>query len=292
MKIKVSKGERCFEICNILLMLALCFSVVYPLLYIFTLSVSSADASHAAYRLLPEQVDFANYLKVLKNPDIVLGFKNTILRTVVGSFVTVILSILTAYPLAKKHFPLRNFWTGFIIFTMFFGGGLVPTYLAIKSYHLLNSFWVLILPCAINTYNMIIMRNFFMALPETIEEAAKIDGANDFTILFSVVLPMSTAIIATVTLWSMVSHWNAWFDAMIYTTKPDLQVLQNIMRRIIVEGTAEMMNPNTVENYTSALNPENIKAATIMVTTIPIICVYPFLQKYFVKGVLVGSLKG
>lgn len=170
---------------------------------------------------------------------------------------------------------------------------MIPTYLLIKRLGMLNTIWALILPGAISTYNMIIMRNFFMALPESLEEAAQIDGANEMVVLFKVVLPMSMPILATIALWSMVGHWNAWFDALIYNTEPSIQVLQVVMRRIVLEGTAQMLNPNSSDNnFHQFVNPENIKAATIMVTTIPIIMVYPFLQKYFVKGILVGSLKG
>ena len=241
---------------------------------------------------MPQGFSLENYAKVLENSDIGVGFKNAIIKTIIGSAVNVVGAIIAAYPLSKKYFPHRSMWTGLIVFTMFFSGGLVPSYLLVKRLGLLESMWALILPGAISTYNMIIMRNFFMSLPESLEEAAKIDGANDFVVLIKVVIPTSMAIIATITLWSLVGHWNSWFDALIYITNPDKQLLQIVMRRIVLEGTVQMLNPNAADYTSKPVNSENIKAATIMITTLPIIAVYPFLQKYFVKGVMIGSLKG
>ena len=162
----------------------------------------------------------------------------------------------------------------------------------VKQLGLLNTMWAMIIPSAINTYNMIIMRNFFMSLPSALEEAARIDGADDFKILVRIIIPMSKPILATIALWSMVGHWNAWFDCLIYITDPSKQVLQIVLRRVVLEGSVQMMNPNAAEFTDQIVNPENIKAATIITATVPIIMIYPFLQKYFVTGIMVGSLKG
>jgi putative aldouronate transport system permease protein len=175
---------------------------------------------------------------------------------------------------------------------MFFSGGLIPIYLLVKSLGLINSMWALVLPGLISAFSLIIARNFFMALPESLEESARIDGANDIRILFSIIVPISMPIIATLTLWMAVQHWNAWFDSLIYMTDSHKQVLQVVMRRIVLQGTKDMMDVNNFDDRSLVANPEMIKAATIMVTVMPIIMFYPFLQKYFVKGVLVGSLKG
>ena len=288
-----TRGEKVFNAANILFMILICVTMLYPFLYLLARSLSSPEASSLSYSIIPQGFTLENYGKVLENSDIATGFKNALIRTVLGTAVNLVMTIFAAYPLSKRYFPHRTFWMGLVVFTMFFGGGMIPTYLLIKRLGMLNTIWALILPGAISTYNMIIMRNFFMALPESLEEAAQIDGANEMVVLFKVVLPMSMPILATIALWSRVGHWNAWFDALIYNTEPSIQVLQVVMRRIVLEGTAQMLNPNSSDNnFHQFVNPENIKAATIMVTTIPIIMVYPFLQKYFVKGILVGSLKG
>jgi putative aldouronate transport system permease protein len=200
-------------------------------------------------------------------------------------------TITTAYPLSKKHFPNRSFWTAIIVFTMFFGGGLIPSYLLVRSLGMYNTIWAMVLPGLISTYNMIIMRNFFMNIPAELEESAKIDGANEFSILFRIIVPVSGPIIATVALWTMVGHWNAWFDCMIYISTTANQVLQLILRRIVLEGTTQLMELNNSLDV-GVINTDAVKSATIMVATIPILLVYPFLQKYFVKGIMIGSLKG
>jgi len=293
MKIKSTPGERVFNILNILFMILFSAAALYPFLYLFARSFSSPEASFTKITILPQGFVWENYERVLRNSDIGTGFKNAILRTVLGTGVNLTMSVMAAYPLSKRYYPHRSLWTGLIIFTMFFSGGMIPGYLLIKNLHLNNTIWAMILPGAINTYNMIIMRNFFMSLPESLEEAARIDGANDVLVLVRIILPMSKPILATVALWSMVGHWNAWFDCLIYITDPAKHVLQVVLRRIVLEGTAQMLNPNSSEfDATQIVNSENIKAATIMVATLPIVMIYPFLQKYFVKGIMVGSLKG
>ena len=293
MKIKSTPGERVFNVFNVLFMILFSAAALYPFLYLLARSFSVPEASFTKITIVPQGFVWDNYMRVLRNSDIGTGFKNAILRTVLGTCINLAFSVLAAYPLSKKYFPHKNFWTGIIIFTMFFSGGMIPSYLLIKRLNLLNTMWAMILPGAINTYNMIIMRNFFMSLPDSLEEAARIDGANDFVVLCRIILPMSKPIIATIALWSMVGHWNAWFDCLIYITEPSKQVLQVVMRRIVLEGTAQMLNPNSSEfGANEIVNSENIKAATIMVATLPIVMVYPFLQKYFVKGIMVGSLKG
>lgn len=195
----------------------------------------------------------------------------------------------TAYVLSKKYFPNRNFWTGAIVFTMYFSGGMIPSYILVKNLHLFNSVFALILPGLIPTFTMLIVRNFFMAIPDSMEESARIDGANDVSILFRIILPISMPIIATVVLWQMVGHWNSWFDALLYTQDQKKQVLQLVLRRVLFEGSGELAD------YTGGsvtVRPESLRAAVIMIVIFPIVCVYPFLQKYFVKGILVGSLKG
>ncbi|WP_245954372.1 carbohydrate ABC transporter permease [Paenibacillus flagellatus] len=281
-----------FDLINFVFMTALCVATIYPFLYLLSLSFSTGDVPLTRIHLLPPTWTWANYEKVLTNEYILSGFANTIARTAIGTALSLTATVFAAYPLAKRFFPHRTFWTGFIVFTMFFSGGLIPNYLLVKSLGLMNSVWALVLPGLVSAFSLIIARNFFMALPESLEESARIDGANDIVILFRIVVPVSMPIIATLTLWTAVQHWNAWFDSLIYMTDAHKQVLQVVMRRIVLQGTKDMMDVNSFEDPNLVANPDMIKAATVIVTVVPIVLFYPFLQKYFVKGVLVGSLKG
>ncbi len=292
-KIKKSTGSIVFDSINYTILVILCISCLYPFLFLVSQSFSGSSASNlATLRLIPETISLSSYRNVFSNEYIGYGFINTLKRVGIGVPLIVMAMVLTAYPLSKKYFPHRKFWTGFIVFTMFFSGGLIPTYLVIKGLGLLDTVWALILPGLVPAYNMIIVRNYFMSISPSLEESAKLDGANDFTILLRIILPVSTPIIATVTLWTMVGHWNAWFDSMIYTQDARKQVLQVVLRRIVLEGSQELVNMNAGMDDMSSVSPDNIKAATIMVATLPILMVYPFIQKYFVKGIMVGSLKG
>jgi putative aldouronate transport system permease protein len=285
-------GDRLFDVFNYLFMACFCFSAVYPFLYLLALSFEHPDSSLLVVRLWPKQFYLGSYREVFKSDMIAYGFMNSIFRTVVGSALSLIVSCGLAYPLSKRYLPNRTFWMGFIVFTMFFSGGLVPTYLLVKNLGLLDSLWSMILPGLVPTFTMIIIRNYFMTLPDSIEDSAKIDGANDITILFRIVIPMSMSIIATAILWIAVGHWNAWFDCLIYINTTRKQVLQLMLRRLVIEGSQEMVQLDSQTDDLMQSNPETIKSATIMIVTLPIIILYPFLQKYFVKGIVVGSLKG
>ncbi|MCU6708631.1 carbohydrate ABC transporter permease [Paenibacillus sp. J5C_2022] len=290
--VKSTAIEKGFDVLNYTVLIVLCLSTIYPFMFLLSLSLSPGDVSLTQIRIIPSKVTFDNYMKVLTNDFIASGFANTMVRTLIGTALTVLVTIFTAYPLAKKQFPHRGFWTAFIVFTMFFSGGLIPSYFLVKSLGLMNSVWALVLPGLIHTFQMIIARNFFMSIPESLEESAKIDGANEIRILFQIVIPLSMPIVATLSLWTAVGHWNAWFDSMIYISDADKHVLQVVLRRIVLEGTQDMMDLNAMADEDLVANPETIKATTVMVATIPIIMVYPFVQKYFVKGMMIGSLKG
>jgi putative aldouronate transport system permease protein len=199
--------------------------------------------------------------------------------------------LLAAYPLSKPYFPHRSFWTGIIVFTMFFDGGLIPTFLTVQGLGLVNTTGALIFPKLIDTFSLLIVRNYYMSIPNALEESARIDGAGDLRILFRIILPVSTPIIATVALWTIVNHWSWWFDSMIYMLDARKHVLQVVLRRIVLEGTMQMMDLGGLAEE-ATVNPDTVKAATIIVATFPIICIYPFMQKYFIKGILIGSLKG
>ena len=281
-----------FDYVNILLMLLLCIITLYPFLYLLSMSFCAIDGYVTVTNLIPTKISLESYHKVFTNKWIFTGFYNTLLRTGLGTFFGLIMTICCAYPLSKKYFPNRTFWTAFIVFTMYFSGGMIPMYLVVKQIGLMNSIWSLVLPHLINTYNMIIMRNFFMSIPDSLEESARIDGANDIVILAKIILPVSKPIIATVVLWTAVWHWNAWFDCIIYIRDSDKYVLQAVLRKIIIDAAPQFDNLNTSAQDVAAIDSEVVKSATIIVSTIPIMLVYPFIQKYFVTGVMVGSLKG
>ena len=264
----------------------------YPFWDLFVLSLSPYEESfRIGIRLFPANPTLASYVRVLSNPEIGMGYYNTILRTVLGTATGVLITFLTAYPLSKKNLPFNGVITLLFVFTMIFNAGLIPNYLNIKSLGLLNSFWVLVLPGAVSPYNIIIARNFFQGIPESLSESAKIDGASEMKIWYRIVLPLSKPVIATIALWVAVAHWNSYFDVLIYITDRSRMVLQVILRRIVLENqTQEMLLE--VPGINDKPTPEIIKATVIMVATIPILCVYPFVQKYFVKGVMIGSVKG
>lgn len=285
-----SLGSRIFDAANILFMVGLCCTTLYPFMYLLTLSLSPNDVSFAQIRIIPEAVTFEHFQKVLSYDQVTRGFINSLERTILGTVMTVAVTIMAAYVLAKPFFPHVKFWTVMIIMTMFFNGGLIPTYLLVRDLGLMNSVWALTLPILVNAFQLIIARNFMMSIPQELEEAAKIDGAHELTIMWKIIVPLSMPIIATLGLWNAVNHWNQWFDSLIYNTERERDVLQVAMRRIVLQGQMDITNPMMVDD--SPGNPETIKAATVMVTTIPIILVYPFVQKYFVKGMMLGSIKG
>ncbi len=290
--INLTKSGLVFDTFNCLFMVVFCMTTLYPFMYLLALSLSPVDSTiFTQIRIIPERVVLDNYRRVLASDFIASGYSNTIVRTVLGTIITLVATMCAAYPLSKRYYPHRMFWTGAIVFTMFFQGGMIPSYFLVRNMGLLNTVWALTLPPLINTFTMLIMRNYFMSLPESLEESARIDGANDVLILYKIIIPISTPIIAVVVLWTAVWHWNAWFDSLIYMQDAKKHVLQIVLRRIVLEGSLQHMLQE-FEISQARSNPESVKAAITMVVTIPILLVYPFLQKYFVKGIMVGSLKG
>ena len=243
-------------------------------------------------KLFPDNINIESYRQVFQSDLIFIGYGNTILRTVSGTLLSVMVTYFGAYALSKKELPFRNLLTLFVLITMFFNGGLIPTYLNIKRLGLMGSRLALILPLATNAWYLIIARNFIMSLPAELEDAAFIDGAKPFTMVFRVMFPLSMPILVVIALWTAVSHWNSWFDAMIYVRERNKMVLQLILRRILIENSDEMIKQVYVSGTSVPTTPETVKAATIAVSVAPILLMYPFLQKYFVKGVMIGSLKG
>lgn len=287
---KRSKGEHVFDFFNILFFIIFSLLCIYPFLYMLNVSISSGVAAEKyGLNIIPKGVTLEYYVKMFKTGAVVRGFFNSVERTALGTVLSVILTTCGAYPLSKKYLPNRNFWTTFVLIPMFFSGGLIPTYLVIRSLHIMDTIWVLVLPTAVLTFNLILVRNFMMSIPASLEESAKIDGANDIVILFRIILPVLKPILATIALWSAVLHWNQWFDALIYVTSEKKMVLQVVLYHILTMGAQRLAVGNVTDNIPY---PQITKACIIVITTLPIIMVYPFAQKYFIKGIMIGSLKG
>lgn len=292
MKYKRTIGENIFDIFNVCFMATLMFITVYPLLYVIFASFSEPSQliSHIGVLWGSEGFTLKGYEMVFKNTMIFTGYGNTIFYVLVGTALNLVLTSFAAYALSRKTFLFKKVIMLGIVFTMFFSGGLIPIYIIVKDIGLYNSRLALILPGAMSAWNMIIMRTSFMELPDSLEESAKIDGANDFTVLFRIVIPLSKAVIAVMVLFYGVGHWNAWFNAMIYLKERAKYPLQLVLREILIMNSTESMLSGG-DNYGTSMDVI-VKYACIIVATVPILCLYPFLQKYFVKGVMIGAVKG
>lgn len=291
--IKQSFGSKVFDIINVLLMILLIVITLYPFYYIIIVSLSDGKAvMKGLVKLRPVGINFKSYSIVLKDPYIGTAYLNTILYTTFGTFINILFSTLCAYPLSRKNFFGKRIFTVMIVFTMFFSGGLIPTYLTVQKLGMLDTIWALVLPGAINTYNMIIIRTFFQDIPAELHESAYIDGANDIKIFAKIILPLSKPIIATMTLFYAVGHWNSFFSALIYLNEREKYPLQIVLRNMVVSGelTSQSNQMGAAADFLAI--DTTIKYAIIIVATLPILVVYPFVQKYFVKGVMIGSLKG
>lgn len=295
MKYKGSLGSRIFDVVNVVGLTLIMVVTLYPVIYVVLASVSDSNRLLAYTGLLVKPLGFntAAYAAVIKNPNILSGYMVTIFVVVVGTTLNILVTSVSAFVLTRKRFPFRIPFTLMAVFTMYFSGGMIPRYLFINdTLGLGNTVWALILPGMISTYNMIIMKNNFESIPDSLEESARMDGANDIVILFKIVLPLSKAILAVMVLMYGVSHWNAWFDAMLFIRKRDLYPLQIILREILIaNSTDSMMAGSGMSSDVEAIG-ESIKYATIVVATAPILCIYPFIQKYFTKGVMLGAVKG
>lgn len=293
MKTESSWLDRLFNLVNYTLLLLLVMATIYPLLYVLFASFSDPARLLAYKGLLWKPVGFSleAYRSVLANPGIGVGFRNTLFIVVFGVTVNIFMTALGAYVLSRKNVMWNKVFMFLIVFTMFFGGGLIPMYLVVKGVGLLDSLWSTIIPFAIGTFNLIIMRTSFMGIPDSLEESAKIDGANHFTILFRIILPLSMPVIAVMILYYAVDKWNGWFYASVFIKSRELFPLQLVLREILISNSTDSMSIGASAGDRFQIG-ETIKYATIIVATFPIMCVYPFLQRYFVKGVMVGSLKG
>ncbi len=291
-KIKIGVPERIFDIFNVIFMFLLCIIMLYPFLYVIFASFSEPAKlmAHSGMLLSPQGLSLDAYESVLNNQRVWTGYKNTIIYVLFGTAFNIVMTVLCAYGLSRKGLMFTRVITIMIVFTMYFSGGMIPTYLVVRGLGLYNSRLALIIPGAINTFNMIIMRTAMAAVPDSLEESARLEGASHLQVLFKIMIPVTMPTIAVLILYYGVGHWNAWFNASIYLSDPAKQPLQLFLRQILI--TANMGDMAGSSSEDQALLAETIKYATIVVATVPILVLYPFLQKYFVKGVMVGSLKG
>lgn len=285
---KPSLGEKVFNVFNICFMALMIFICLYPFWYCVTCSLSK-EAETATLMLWPKGFTLDSYKHVLARRDIQIGYTVTVGIVVVGTTFNIIMTTIAAFLLTRKNFAIRGFLTYMMLFTMYFGGGMIPTYIVYsKMLGMENNLLVLILPGAISVYNCIVMRTNFNAIPASLEESVKVDGGNDMHVLWHIIVPLSKAVISVMVLFYGVGHWNAWFNAMLYLGDSGMKPLQLLLREILILSQTGA-DADAGDRATLA---ENIKFTTIIVATLPILLVYPFIQKYFVKGVMIGAVKG
>ncbi|MBR2884663.1 MAG: carbohydrate ABC transporter permease [Clostridia bacterium] len=283
----------CFDIFNYAMLFLISFLCLYPFLYVVFASLSDSNMLMAADGMLlyPLGTNINAYRAVVKNPMIYSGYKNTLIVLFGGLAVNMLLSMLAAYVLSRKEFAIRKAATKFVMFTMFFSGGMIPTYLNVCSLGLDNTLLALILPGAINVYNMVILRSGFDAIPESLIESAKLDGASHTRIMWRIVVPLAMPTIAVIILYYAVAHWNSWFSAMMYLRDREKFPIQLVLREILLQNNTSDMMQGTDSNDAMAV-AESIQYAIIVVSTLPILVAYPYIQRFFVKGVMVGAVKG
>lgn len=297
-KRKGSRADKIFDIVNVLLMLVLLVIFTWPLWFIIIASISNpTEVWMGNVLLFPKEITLIAYEKLLEYKNLWVGYGNTIFYTVVGTIVNLALTVCCAYPLSRKDFMPRNILTILILFTMYFSGGMIPKYLVVSELGLLNTRWAMILPGAISVYNMLVMRSYFVnSIPGELQEAAFLDGANSAQYLVKVVLPLSKPVLAVVGLYYGVAHWNDFYTALLYIYDEALIPLQSFLRDMLL--TSKILMENSVGSSDAALVEaqtqlaETLKYSVIVVSSLPVLCVYPFIQKFFVKGMMVGSVKG
>lgn len=290
---KLKKRISTFDVVIYIIFGILSLITIYPFYNVFIVSLSNTitNATYSPY-LYPHVIDFSGYKTIMNDTYFFKSLGTTLFVTIVGVTLNMMFSVTAAYVLSKKRLIGRNVFLSLILFTMLFSGGLIPTYLVVSDLNLTNNIWVMILPCLINTYYLIIMKNYFASLPSSLEEAAKIDGANEFRILTRIFIPISLPFMATFALFYSVERWNEWWNAFLYINVKDIKPLQIYLRDILVNFNTQIATQAQSRiSSKGKIFIQSIQMATIVITMIPILCVYPFVQKYFIKGVMVGSIK-
>ena len=292
-QIQASQSDRVFYAINTLLLLITFLIVAYPIYFVIIASVSNPLAVNSGQVILaPVGFTLNGYEKILAFSRIWLGYRNTIFYVILGTAIAVVLTVSLAYPLSRKDFRMRNPLMAMVAFTMFFGGGMIPTYLVINQMNLLNTIWAVVLPGAITAQHVIIVRTFFQSIPSEMVEAAAIDGATNFKVFLKIILPLSKAVVAVIVLYVASSLWNGYFGRMIYLTDQNLYPLQLFLRQILLQNDMQGVDISAAAVAEQQETAQLIKYGVIIVSTVPMMILYPFVQKYFVKGVMIGSIKG
>ncbi|KOR88014.1 carbohydrate ABC transporter permease [Paenibacillus solani] len=286
MKKQESLASKLFDVLNVLFMIVLIIVMAYPMVYVFSASISNnAMVASGSVLLWPKKITLIAYEQLIYNPDLWVSYWNTIRYTFLHTLLTLIATSAMAYPLAKRWLPGRRVILLMAAFTLLFSGGMIPTFLIVQKLGMLDTIWAIVLPSLISTWYLFIMRTFFEALPEELEDAAAIDGCGSMQILVRIVLPLSVPVMVTIGLFTAVNQWNSFFSALIYLNNREMYPLQIMMRNILIAGT-------NVQGEGDLTHLETLKYAMIIIGTLPILCVYPFIQKYFVQGTMIGGIKG
>ena len=294
-KITRTPGEWVLDIVKVVFLAFVVVVTVYPFWNIFIISINDAtDAIRGGLYFLPRKLSLSSYAEILGRSTFLASIKVSVGRTLIGTPIAVLVTAMLAYPLSRKDLVGRKFWNLLFVFTMYFGGGLVPYYMVLKGIHMLNTFWVFIFPMMMSVYNMILIRSYIESMPDSLFEAAKIDGANDLVVFVKMVIPLSKPILMTVALFVAINQWNSWFDAYLYTSDQALKPMQSILVEILNQYQTGASTSQAMSNAKAGVTvtPDSIRMAATMVATLPIIMVYPFVQKYFVKGIMMGAVKG
>lgn len=295
MKIKEGPARKTFTVINVLVLSILSLSCILPIMHILSLSLSSSSAASAGrVGFLPVDFNLAAYNYLITKRDFFNSVNISLVRVLLGTLLNMFLIIITAYPLSKSglNFRFRNHYMIFFAITMFIGGGMIPTYMVIRNLHLLDKIWVLILPGAVNVWSIIIMMNFIRGLPPALEEAARVDGAGHWRILFQIIVPVSLPSIASLLLFTIIGHWNSWFDGMLYMNNPNNYPMATYLATQIMSNNQNMTNMTTEQlAILSQLSEKTVRSAQLFISIVPILILYPFLQRYFIKGIVVGSVK-
>ena len=295
-KITRTPGEWVLDIVKVVFLAFVVVVTVYPFWNIFIISINDAtDAIRGGLYFLPRKLSLSSYAEILRRSTFLASIKVSVARTLIGTPIAVLVTAMLAYPLSRKDLVGRKFWNLLFVFTMYFGGGLVPYYITMKAYHLNNTFWLYIIPGIVNAYYVILIKTFIEQIPQSLQESAELDGAGFFKIYTSIILPLSKPILATVAVYASVGAWNSWQDNYLLVQNPNLQTVQLILYNCINQAQmlADSMRSGQVGNAAAiSLSADSVRMATTIITVIPVMLVYPFLQKYFVKGVMLGAVKG
>jgi len=292
-RMRESGSDRLVLILICVFLALFCFTTVYPFWHVMMYSLSNSKAAMSGGLFFsPREFDLLAYKMIFRTSQIFTAYRNTILRTAIGTTLSMCISILTAYPLSKKRLRGRSWLSMAFFFTMLFTGGMIPTYLVVQAYGLIDTFWALVLPLSMNAYNMFILRNYFKTIPDSLEESAFIDGADSFTILWKIILPISAPALAAVTMFYGVNNWNAYLDGVLYINSTNLEILQVYLRKLLA-STGTLNSLSGIEGLAdaAALSEESMKMATIAVSILPVLVFYPFIQRFYTSGITAGAVK-